>query len=773
MGKQNVLRNGDLGTSLADRLGTVPEQPPTASAEREREFPLWVPDQPAEEEPGSEHPPAEPPGSLAAPPAALLREGLASAEEAARRIAEDIALVQSEVRLAIEVAGVRSGQAESRRSRLSTWREPVTARAAASPRRIRLGVGFVLLLAVAALCWGSGILWESKVENVVVDSGFEQKAVRWYPAGLHTQLSRVAGQGRGGSTALDAQTEGPADGEGAGYVDVAGIRPGERHSFSVYARSLLGATAYAEIRWKASDGSLIEASRSPLYPLEASWQRVVATGRAPEGTSSALLVVGEAAGSRGRVGYQIDDAQFEQASEAGTYVATDRRAGVLPAHPTDVAALLMLAAAILLALTSLRLVVLLVIPLSLIVPPSITTVGSSLPDMTPTRALVLASFCVLLARRQLRLPSMSITVPAIAYVAAVGVALVLHPSGHAGGQALAVTLGAWAPALLVLGVARRPRDLWTLAGVLAGAATVVAGLAVVEMATGQYLIGEVPGLVFRVLERSGTIRTQATFPHPILLGTFLALAVPLIVALAVRGRGSVRVGWLAALVVVFAGLSSTLSRGPWLAVVAALAVFLVLSGLRGRWMYLAAAVTVLGLVAAVAVAPPLRNAATGVVMQSDWQDRYIVDFRLQQAGELARYAAANPLSAHLDTAARPSLPGVVEGRKIDNSAQLDSIYGNELIQTGVLGLLAYLATLAMALASVFRSARRSRGELRVLGSALFAACSAALMVGLFSNVLGFAQVGTMFWLAIGAGLCIGSMTEGNTERAEVPDVGYE
>jgi hypothetical protein len=758
MGKHG-MRNGEPRTSLAERLGTGTE-PPSAEP-TELAYSLWVTEESAERGPEPGPPFGEPVSSLPAPgPAASLREGLTTAEERAHGIAEDLARMHSELRLALDAGLAEAAQARS------------FPRVAVPRVSRRLAAALLLVLAVA-VPWKAGLLWTGKVENVVLDSGFGRTSVRWYPAGHQTELSRVAGQGRGGSAALEVHTYGPTDGEGPGYVDVSGIQQGRTHSLSVYARSLGGATVYAEIRWKASDGSFIEASRGAPHRLGASWQRVVASGVAPRRAASALLVVGEDAGTPGRVGYLIDDAQFEQASDPGTYVATDGRTGVLPAHPTDVAALLMLAAAVLFALTTLRLVVLVAIPLSLLVPPSITTVGSPLPDMTPTRALVLASFCVLLARRQLRFPPRRVTVPAIAYVAAVGVAVVLQPSVHAGGQALAVTLGAWAPALLVLGVTRRPRDLWLLCGVLSGAATVAAGLALVEVATGQYLLGEEPGLIFRVLERSGTLRTQATFPHPILLGTFVALALPLVVALAVRRGGWSRVGWLVAFLLVVAGLSSTLSRGPWLAAAAALTVFLVLSGLRRRWIYLAAALAALGLAAALPVATPVRDAAAGVVTRSDWQDRYIVDFRLQQADALARYAVANPFSAQLDAASRPHLPGVVEGREIDNAAQLDSIYGNELMQTGVFGLLAYLATVVIAIAVVFRSSRRAWGELRVLGSALFAACTVALVVGLFSNVLGFAQVGAAFWLAIGAGICLGSLTQGGAEGAEVTDAGWE
>ena len=62
----------------------------------------------------------------------------------------------------------------------------------------------------------------------------------------------------------------------------------------------------------------------------------------------------------------------------------------------------MLVAAGLLAFVSLRGAVLIALPLSLAVPPSFANLESHVPDVTPTRALVIGCLAIAVARGQLR-----------------------------------------------------------------------------------------------------------------------------------------------------------------------------------------------------------------------------------------------------------------------------------------------------------------------------------------------------------------------------------
>ena len=97
--------------------------------------------------------------------------------------------------------------------------------------------------------------------------------------------------------ALRSERGARADGEGAAYYQADGVRSWSPETFSVFVRGLDRTAVYPEIRWRAGDGSLIQASRGQVTAVGESWTRLVVSGKAPDGATSALLVVGEAAGT--------------------------------------------------------------------------------------------------------------------------------------------------------------------------------------------------------------------------------------------------------------------------------------------------------------------------------------------------------------------------------------------------------------------------------------------------------------------------------------------
>ena len=91
----------------------------------------------------------------------------------------------------------------------------------------------------------------------------------------------------------------------------------------------------------------------------------------------------------------------------------------------------------------------------------------------------------------------------------------------------AIASSSFAPALLVIAVARERRDIDVLTislAVTAGAITVVA---LAEWYFDRHWIPLFPGVIFDTLERADHLRARATFPHPIVLGTFLAMSLQL------------------------------------------------------------------------------------------------------------------------------------------------------------------------------------------------------------------------------------------------------
>ena len=748
MAAQNGIRNGGYHPKLAQRLGTEPVPAPAEPTTPAREYSLWVRDEPADRSPEPEPGIPPPVSSLPPPgPAASLRKELATAEETAHRVGEQIARMQAELRLALDAALADPAQATPLRPRLAlphvTWRVAVT----------------LLLVLAGALSWHAGLLSTSSGENRVLDSGFESTPLRWRPAGLQSDVSGARSLGIGGSAALEIRTRGSSDGEGAAYFQADGLRPGRPETFSTYVRGLDRTAIYPEIRWRASDGSLITASRGQVTVVGGSWTRVVVSGTAPDGATSALLVVGEAAGTSRSMTYLVDDAQLEHATSPGSYVQTGDQTGDRPAHLTDVAALLMLLAAGLLAFTFLRAAVLVALPLSLALPPSLASFDSHLPDMTPARALVVCCMVAVIARGKLRAPPRLLLALGAAYAAVVLIALAADPSVVTVRIALSLTIGAFAPALLVLAVVRARRDLWVLAGSLAATAVAVAALAVAEWHFGRHWIPLYPGVIFDALERGDHLRARATFPHPIVLGTFVAMTMPLALSLFLATRGIRRVAVGAAGVVLVAGLAVALSRAPWLGALVGLALFAGLSGVWRRWRPIAAVAGVLAVLVASPLGTPVRDAAVGLVRPETSQERFVVQVRVDLARRIGGDGIRRPVSSSLDPADRPAFPAVIQGRQVDLGRAIDNTYVREVAQTGLLGLLALVALLVAVLVETIRGALWQQGSTRYLASGLAAAQLVVLLVALTVGTISFSQLGAAFWLVAGAGIAMRHLSE--------------
>jgi O-antigen ligase/polysaccharide polymerase Wzy-like membrane protein len=752
MGEQNGMKNGGRPTSLAERLGTGPDQAHPSSSEREHEHSLWVPDDLGQTEIQPDPRLNEHLSSPAAPgPLASLREGLTTAEAAARRIADDIARMQSELRSARAAALTEAPRVGRPRPRL------------ASPRVRTILAAALLLVVAAGLSWRTGLLSTGSGENLVVDSGFESSPLRWQPAGLHGSVSAQRSVGVGGSAALEVRTRGSGDGEGAAYYQADGVQSGGLETFSAFARSIDGTAVYPEIRWRGSDGALIQASRGPVQAIGDSWTRIAVSGTTPDDAISALLVVGEAAGTPKPVSFLVDDAQLEHASAPGPYVQTGDQTGNRPGHLTDVAAVLMLLAAALLAFTFLTSAVLVALPLSLAIPPSFASFDSHLPDMTPTRALVVACMLAVVVRRELRAPPRLLVALAAAYSAVVLVALVGDPSVVTVRIAVSLTVGAFAPALLVLAVARGRRDLWALVGSLTTTAAAVAAVALVEWHVDRHLIPLYPGVIFDALERGDHIRARATFPHPIVLGAFLAMMLPLGVSLLLVLRGVRRVAAGAAAIVMAGGLAVALSRAPWLGAVVGLATFAGLSGYWRRWKPILAVVAVLGALVASPLGTPVRGAALGLVRPETSQERFTLQVRVDLARRIGAEGIRKPVSSSLNPADRPAFPAVIQGRQVDLGQSIDNTYVREVAQTGLVGLLALVALLVAILVETTRCALRQAGTMRYLGSGLAAAQFVVLLIAFTVGTISFSQLGTAFWLVAGAGIAMRYVDERDSD----------
>ena len=341
-----------------------------------------------------------------------------------------------------------------------------------------------------------------------------------------------------------------------------------------------------------------------------------------------------------------------------------------------------------------------------------------------------------------------------AYSVVVLIALAGDPSVVTVRIALSLTIGAFAPALLVLATVRRRNDLWILAGSLTATAVAVAVVAVAEWHLDRHVIPLYPGVIFDALERGDHLRSRATFPHPIVLGTFVAMTMPLALSLLLTARGVRKAVVGAGGVVLVAGLAAALSRAPWLGALVGLAAFALMSGLWRRWKPIVAVAGALAFLVASPLGTPVRAAAVGLVRPETAQERFVVQVRVDLAKRIGGDGFRRPLSSSLDPADRPAFPAVIQGQKVDLARSIDNTYVREVTQTGLLGLVALVALLVAVLVEAIRGALRQEGSLRYLASGLAAAQLVVVLVAFTVGTISFSQLGAAFWLVAGAGIAM-------------------
>jgi O-antigen ligase len=304
-----------------------------------------------------------------------------------------------------------------------------------------------------------------------------------------------------------------------------------------------------------------------------------------------------------------------------------------------------------------------------------------------------------------------------------GLAVAIDPS------AVVKVLLMWSSFYLVyqlLVTEAREAEVQTILYVLAFSAAAVALVAVVK--TG----GRPQELLDTGTRATG--RAVGTFTQPNLLATFLALGLPAALALGLRGRPSLRPACLVALVVIFAALALSLSRGGAFAAIGALALFTAWSAARRLALVAVAVVGVLTLLggnpfgnAAQVDAVVKRLSSVEYTVRSGADPRFLLWRTTPKI--IADHPAFGVGAAQFPLVA--SRYGLVEpssGKVFDHAHDAPLTIGAEL---GLLGLAAFAWLLVAVGAAVARALRCHRGPGRPLA---FAVAGALLALGLESLV---------------------------------------
>jgi hypothetical protein len=324
---------------------------------------------------------------------------------------------------------------------------------------------------------------------------------------------------------------------------------------------------------------------------------------------------------------------------------------------------------------------------------------------------------------------------------------------------------------LVANTIRAREDIQRIVSVLVGFGAVVAVLALFESKSHvnvfNHLTGVLPILRLRSdgliavsdLERNGGVRAYASAQHPIALGAFLVLLLPLSFYLA---QTRSRYWWLASFALLL-GMLVTGSRTGVLMLFAVVLVYLILrpSYVVRFWPLLLPALV------AVHIALPgtiggLRAAffpKGGLISQ---QDNVVRGNELRSNGRLADVGPA------LHEIGGEPLAGLGYGTRVTagpdlNAAVLDDAWLGTLLEIGLLGMFAWLWIFVRSIRRLTRAAREDESERGWLLVAL-AAGIAAFGVGMFTyDAFSFIQVTFMLFILLGLASSVLALPPGDDQ----------
>ena len=303
------------------------------------------------------------------------------------------------------------------------------------------------------------------------------------------------------------------------------------------------------------------------------------------------------------------------------------------------------------------------------------------------------------------------------------------------------------------------RTWWLPLAALVTAGVLNASLALSEVLVGTNLFlpsGEsVQGLVSYAEGRLGLSRLQGTYPHPSFLAASLTMLVPIALGLFVIARRRLRWLLFCAIVLMSAALFLTFTRAAWVAVtVASVAVFVSSARRHPRlWIggYWIVAVAIL-------LAALLPNVRDGIgellgdlLVTRSTSPTATTGYRLVLTKAVIEGAAASPVTGFgAGNFAAVGLSTVFAGRTLVLVSP-DNHLLRVLLETGYLGLVAFLFMVAVLCVALWRAVRSlPQAADRTLGVGVISGLVGFLLVNLTISALAIPQVAFVFWAGSGA-----------------------
>lgn len=351
-------------------------------------------------------------------------------------------------------------------------------------------------------------------------------------------------------------------------------------------------------------------------------------------------------------------------------------------------------------------------------------------------------------------PNRPVTKMMLVFVAAILASFVvaatrpISPDELRSSQQGLIGLAGWLGVVLMAGdgIVSRER-LETLLTRLAWLAGLISLLAIVQFLTRQTLVDkiQIPGLSpihdirSGAAQRGGLARPSGTAIHPIEFGIVLTTCLPFALHLAVHGRQRAKAfRFLPALLIVMV-VPISISRST---ILCALLVFAILLPTWPRlWRRLTLAVIGAGAVALYAASPGLVGTLTSLFTGISGDSSALS--RTDSYGLAFQFVSTWPVFG------RGFLTFLPQYRILDNQ------YLGLLIDTGVVGLGAFLATISSAILACLKARRRltDPSERHLALACMASVCAGALGFALF-DAMSFPMAAGIFFLALG---CAGAV----------------
>jgi hypothetical protein len=409
-------------------------------------------------------------------------------------------------------------------------------------------------------------------------------------------------------------------------------------------------------------------------------------------------------------------------------------------------------------------------------------ISAALPiDLEPYRivfgGVALVWLVALLTHPDARFPRTVVDIPLFAILATVLVSVIANPErANRFDESVmkALLLFATYVVLVYLVCSAFPRieDVRRLISVIVGCGTVVAAAAIVESATRYNVFDEwlrigwlsaIPIADVGDVGRGGATRALASASHPIALGVALAMLLPLAAYLAHRDHR-----WFVSVMLLPAGTFATVSRTP---IIMLVVIMLVLAVFRP-----AESGRVLGVMALAACALLIASPSSlGAVWDSFFPKGGILAEQSNTAtGSLesrGRLADLGPVFR--DWAKEPIVGQGFGSRPVDGrenslgdgrySGVLDDQWLALLLETGALGVIAWIALFAVLIRALVRRAKVP-DDLGLLSAALVAALLGFAVAMLFLDAFGFPQLTFLAFLIVAISASVARL--GNEDPGE-------